>query len=380
MSSPTKFQTASNISIIRIFVSAKHYSDAAWILHVKHLRLHQFSRNYLVRCALLTWCVKTTGLIRLSAAITIDLMNDDLTSVRHDFNIHPATRIGYVSLNVSDINISLDFYERVLGFKKVDRPSSQRALLSVDGHPSYIVELLQSKDLAGYKASKPETRRAGLYHLAILLPKRKYLADMFQNLTERRSEVQFDGLADHLVSESIYIRDPDNNGIEIYYDRPSSKWEWNGGQVRMATDRLDTEDLLRESTASGWKSMPAKTVIGHVHLHVRNLAKAMKLYREILGLNFTATYPGAYFFAAGKYHHHIATNIWLGTRIHLATPGSVGLNHFGIELPNKEQYEKMIRQIRQYKTEAPQYEQSNGSSKSVFLRDMDGITIRLYTR
>jgi catechol 2,3-dioxygenase len=126
--------------------------------------------------------------------------------------------------------------------------------------------------------------------------------------------------------------------------------------------------------------MPAKTVIGHVHLHVRNLAKAMKFYREILGLNFTATYPGAYFFAAGKYHHHIATNIWLGSSIQLASSEHVGLNHFGIELPNKEQYEKTAEQLRQYEVETPHYGQSNGSSNSVFLRDMDGITIRLYTR
>ncbi|HEX6281352.1 MAG TPA: VOC family protein [Nitrososphaera sp.] len=305
-----------------------------------------------------------------------------MTSAQHDFNIHPATRIGYVSLNVSDIDRSLDFYEKVLGFKKVDRPSSERALLSVDGHPSYLVELLQAKEAAaGYKASMSETRRAGLYHFAILLPERKYLADMLQNLSERRGEIWFDGLADHLVSESIYIRDPDNIGIEFYCDKPSLRWEWDGSRVRMATDRLDTEDLLRESTASGWKEMPAKTVIGHVHLHVRNLAKAMKFYREILGLNFTATYPGAYFFAAGKYHHHIATNIWLGTSIQLASSEHVGLNHFGIELPNKEQYEKMAEQLRQYKIETPpQYGQSKGSSKSVFLRDRDSITIRLYTR
>jgi catechol 2,3-dioxygenase len=106
----------------------------------------------------------------------------------------------------------------------------------------------------------------------------------------------------------------------------------------------------------------------------------MKFYREILGLNFTATYPGAYFFAAGKYHHHIATNIWLGTSIQLASSEYVGLNHFGIELPNKEQYEKTAEQLRQCKIEAPpQYGPSNESLKSVFLRDMDGITIRLYT-
>jgi catechol 2,3-dioxygenase len=226
----------------------------------------------------------------------------------------------------------------------------------------------------------PETRRAGLYHYAILLPERKYLADMLQNLSEKRSEIRFDGLADHLVSESIYIRDPDNIGIEIYCDRSSSQWKWDGSRVRMETDRLDTEDLLRESTASGWKAMPAKTVIGHVHLHVRNLAKAMKFYRKILGLNFTATYPGAYFFAAGKYHHHIATNIWLGTSIQLASSEHVGLNHFGIELPNKEEYQKTVEQLRQYNIEAPQDGPSNGSAKSVFLRDMDDITIRLYAR
>jgi catechol 2,3-dioxygenase len=311
-------------------------------------------------------------------------MDNNTASIRHNFNIHPATRIGYVSLNVSDIDRSLDFYEKVLGFKKANTPSNERALLSVDGHPSHLVELLQTKEsAAGYKANMSETtRRAGLYHFAILLPERKHLADMLQNLSERRAEIQLDGLADHLVSESIYIRDPDNIGIEIYRDRPSLQWEWNGSQVRMATDRLDTEDLLRESTVSGWKAMPAKTVIGHVHLHVRNLAKAMKFYREILGLNFTTSYPGAYFFAAGKYHHHIATNIWLGTGIQLASSDHVGLNHFGIELPDKKQYEMTIEQLRQYnKIETPlRYGQSNGSSKSVFLRDMDGITIRVYTR
>ena len=326
-----------------------------------------------------------------------------MTSVRHDFKIHPATKIGYVSLNVSGIDRSLDFYEKVLGFKKVGSPSSDGTVrLSVgkktttsSSSSSYLVELLQTKKAAEdyYQANMSETarrRRAGLYHFAILLPERKYLADMLKNLSERRGEVQVDGLADHLVSESIYIRDPDNNGVEIYCDRPSLQWEWHGSRVKMATIRLDTNDLLRESTASGWKAIPAKTIIGHVHLHVRNLANAMKFYHEILGLNFMSTYPGAYFFAAGKYHHHIATNIWLGTNIHQASSEHVvGLNHFGIELPNMEQYEMMkmrvlkTDQLRQYEIEGRQYEQSNGEvikKKSVLLGDIDAITIRIYTR
>jgi catechol 2,3-dioxygenase len=314
--------------------------------------------------------------------------NSNLTTGRHDFNIHPATRIGYVSLNVSDINRSVNFYQKVLGFNKVDRPSNERALLSVDGHQSYLVELLQANEATaawgGYKASSTSKmkRAAGLYHFAVLLPERKYLADILQNLSERRGEVWFDGLADHLVSESIYIRDPDNIGIEIYCDRPSIKWEWDGSIVRMTTDRLNTEDLLRESTATGWKAMPSKTVIGHVHLHVRNLAKAMKFYHEILGMNFTASYPGAYFFAAGKYHHHIATNIWLGTNIQPASSEHVGLNHFGIELPNKEQYERTIEQLTQYKIKSapPKYEQLDEPSKPVLVHDIDGIAIRLNAR
>ena len=309
-------------------------------------------------------------------------MTDNITSAHPDSNINPGTRIAYVSLNVSDIDKSLDFYGKVLGFKEVKRSPGERVLLSADEYPYYLVELLQAKEtaVAGYNTQGSRAiRRAGLYHFAILLPDRKYLADVLQNLTQRRDDLKFEGLADHLVSESIYIRDPDNIGIEIYCDKPSLQWKWDGSRVRMATVRLDTEGLLKESTASGWKGMPAKTVIGHVHLHVRDLAKAMKFYRDSLRLTHTASYPGAYFFAAGRYHHHIATNIWLGTNIHPASSEDVGLNYFSIELPNKEQYEKTAERLTQYKIRTPR-DLHSSASKGSFFRDADGITIQLYTR
>jgi catechol 2,3-dioxygenase len=280
------------------------------------------------------------------------------------FKIHPSTRIGYVSLNVPDIQRSLEFYQTILGFGVIGRPSGERALLSVDGS-SFLVELLQVN-----KSS--DRKRAGLYHFAILLPERKFLADMLLHLRENRDRVYLDGLADHLVSESIYIRDPDLNGIEIYRDRPSSEWHWGGNYVRMATERLDTEDLLKEASDTGWKEMPARTVVGHVHLHVRDIKKASKFYSETLGLNHTATYPGAYFFAAGRYHHHIATNAWLG-RIPPASPGQAGLNHFGIELPSKEELEKTVEHLLQL--DIKPYEQG---TMSAFFYDNDGIMIRLY--
>jgi catechol 2,3-dioxygenase len=155
----------------------------------------------------------------------------------------------------------------------------------------------------------------------------------------------------YVVLPSIYIRDPDFIGIEIYSDRPQSEWKWNGknnnNQLQMTTLPLNTDDLLKEATDKGWIGMPTSTVIGHVHLHVSNLSNAMKFYRDILGLNLTTTYPGAYFFAAGRYHHHIATNTWLGINILPASPESIGLNHFSLQLPNKEEFDRTLKQLQQ---------------------------------
>ena len=301
------------------------------------------------------------------------------------FRINSAARIGYVTLNISDIQRSLEFYQSILGFRKLGEPSTNRILLSSDGMssssspPPYLLELVQV-DRAESNSVTP--RRAGLYHFAVLIPERKNLADVLIYLSNKRDHVHF-GLADHLVSESIYIRDPDFIGIEIYSDRPQSVWKWNGknnnnnnnSQLQMATLPLNTDDLLKESTDKGWTGMPTGTVIGHVHLHVSNLSRAMKFYRNILGLNLTTTYPGANFFAAGRYHHHIATNTWLGTNILPASPEGIGLNHFSIELPNKEEFDRTLTQLQQQNIAE---RNSELSSKTIPIQDPNGIRIQVY--
>jgi catechol 2,3-dioxygenase len=287
-------------------------------------------------------------------------------SEQEQFKIASAMRIGHVSLNVSDLQRSLDFYQNILGFKVVGKPSGEKALLSAARDSSYLVELLQVKE-----NPSQEPKRAGLYHFAILLPERKYLAAMLQNLRDNRDQVYFEGLADHLVSEAIYIRDPDFNGIEIYRDRPMTEWNWHGSRIEMATIALNTTDLLREST-EGWKEMPPKTTIGHVHLHIRNSAESIKFYRDILGLNMTATMPGAVFFAAGKYHHHIGANTWLGSDISPASSESIGLNHFTIALPNEEEFQRLANRLsKSGKALNPL------SERSGFIYDNDGIKIQL---
>ena len=308
-----------------------------------------------------------------------DNVNGASSTNQQEYKIDPAMEVRHVSLNVSDLSQSLEFYQSVLGFKTVGRPSSGKALLSVGSNDSssYLVELLPVNTGANNDSLNEmgsSTRRAGLYHFAILLPKRKFLADMLQNLNDKRDQFHFDGFADHLVSESIYIRDPDFNGIEIYRDRPRSQWRWKDTQVEMATLPLNTTDLLKEATEKGWKEMPDRTMIGHVHLHVSDIAKAVKFYHQILGLQLTAVIPRASFFAAGGYHHHIATNTWLGTGIAPASSESIGLNHFSIELPSKQELVTLIDIFSRRNMAAMR---GDLSDRTVFVQDMDGIKIQV---
>lgn len=281
-----------------------------------------------------------------------------------EFSIDSGAKIGQVSLKVSDINKSLQFYESFLGFKTVER-NSDGALLSVGEKTSCLVALSKAK-------SSTIQRQAGLYHFAILLPQRKDLGNFLSHLLNHQDEIKIDGFSDHFVSEAIYIRDPDHIGIEIYRDRPNTEWVWNKGQVHMTLDPLDMEGLLAESDKS-WTGFPAKTIIGHVHLHVSNLAKAKKFYSEILGLTNTASMQGALFFAAGNYHHHIATNVWLGEDIPKASAEFPGLDYFTLRFSNKAKLEEMIKNLQSNKITLRESKDNN----SFFISDHDEISILL---
>ncbi|NOJ32896.1 MAG: ring-cleaving dioxygenase [Candidatus Nitrosocosmicus sp.] len=277
--------------------------------------------------------------------------------------IDQNARIGQVHLRVSDINLSLEFYKSFLGFKIVEQ-TDHVVFLSSDGKMPYLIALSTAKSL-------DLTKRAGLYHFAILLPQRKNLAEFLSHLLKHKDTIKIDGFSDHLVSEAIYIRDPDDIGIEIYRDRIPSEWKWIENQVVMAIEPLDMEGLLAESTKS-WSGFPSDTSIGHVHLHVSNLANAKKFYSEILGLTTTAGMKGALFFAAGKYHHHIATNTWLGEDISQASDSFAGLDYFIIQFSSKDKLNDMIRKLEFSKISVKSLEDG---SFSIF--DEDKISIHL---
>jgi catechol 2,3-dioxygenase len=217
------------------------------------------------------------------------------------YRLPAETRVGLVRLQVSDLERSIAYYEQVLGFR-AQRDGRDSATLGVQGGGPPLVRLETRRGVT------PARRGAfGLYHFAILLPNRAALGRFATHLASTSARV---GMADHLVSEALYLWDPDGLGIEVYRDRERSEWRHRAREVLMATDPLDIKGVI--AAADGvWTGMPAGTTIGHVHLHVGDLGQAEAFYHSALGLDKMAwTYPGALFLAAGGYHHHLGTNVW----------------------------------------------------------------------
>ena len=227
------------------------------------------------------------------------------------FGIRPAgyrlpdeTRVGTVRLQVGDLERSLEYYMRVLGFHVLSR-DEQRAGLASHGEARALVEVVEKRGV------KPVPRGGllGLYHFAILLPDRAALGRFVAHLADLGV---YAGSADHDVSEAMYLSDPDGLGIEVYADRPRTAWRSDStGQLVMTTAPLDVRSLVAAAGGAPWTGMPPGTTIGHVHLHVGDLGAAEAFYHRALGFDkIVWNYPGALFLSAGGYHHRLGTNTW----------------------------------------------------------------------
>jgi catechol 2,3-dioxygenase len=242
--------------------------------------------------------------------------------------IAPETTLGPVRLTVNDIDRSRTFYESAIGLRATELEDGAIGL-GVPGGPALV-------ELQGDSAAARLNRRApGLYHLAVLVPTRLDLAFALARLVQARWPL--DGASDHLVSEALYLSDPDGNGIELYRDRPRSEWRRDGDQLQMATLPLDLDGVIGELQGASelQVEIPPGTRIGHVHLQVSDLAAAEAFYHGVLGFDVIVRgYPGALFVSAGGYHHHIGLNTWHSAGASPAQPGAVGLRSFTIELPD----------------------------------------------
>jgi catechol 2,3-dioxygenase len=254
-------------------------------------------------------------------------------------SIDPATTVGKVTLAVRDLDTVERFYLDTIGLERLNR-SDGSATVGVRGQP--LVELV------GRPEARPRPRRStGLYHLAILVPDRRELAYALRRLVAARWRLV--GAADHLVSEALYLEDPEGNGIEIYRDRPRDEWRRDGDEIAMATLPLDLQSLFDEVEGESDLSatVATDTRMGHVHLHVADLVAAERFYGSLLGFDVTARgYPGALFMSAGGYHHHLGLNTWAGEGAPAPPPGSAGLVRYEVVLPTTEDVEAAVARVR----------------------------------
>jgi catechol 2,3-dioxygenase len=220
------------------------------------------------------------------------------------YRLPDATRVGRVRLQVSDLARSVTYYTKVIGLEVVQRDRTSASLGAGDAG----VVLVELHEHHGARPVPPHGR-FGLYHFALLVPDRATLGRFVAHLAEVDTPL---ASADHLVSEALYLWDPDGLGIEVYADRPRNTWRVRDNELAMATGPLDLRGLVHAGQGAPWNGLPGGTVMGHVHLHVGSLPRAEAFYHSALGLDKVVwSFPGALFLSAGGYHHHLGTNTWV---------------------------------------------------------------------
>lgn len=252
----------------------------------------------------------------------------------------PATAMGTVHLTVSDLDRSLEYYREAVGLTVLDRANS-RAALGV-GERELLV-------LVEEPGARPAVGHTGLYHFALLVPKRTDLARWLAHAA--RDRVRLVGLSDHFVSEALYLSDPDRHGIEIYWDRPRETWEGQVG-ARLTTLPLDVDSLfgeLDDPAAEPFDGLPAGTVMGHVHLKVAQVAESLAFYRDVIGFGLMAQLgEQAIFVSAGGYHHHLGANIWESAGASPPPAGSAALRHFTLVVPRGGDRDVVVERVERH--------------------------------
>jgi catechol 2,3-dioxygenase len=237
--------------------------------------------------------------------------------------------IGRVRLRVADLERSLDFYRDLLGLKVIREPAGEVALAG--GGRELIV--LQERPGIARRPRRPRT--TGLYHVALLLPTRIELGRTLLGLGNAGYELR--GMSDHAVSESLYLDDPDGNGLEIYADRPRDQWPIEGGIVQMTVEPMDIEGVLAaaKQDPTPWSGLAPETVVGHVHLTVSRMEPAVAFYRDIVGFNEMMRIPSLAAVSAGGYHHHLNLNTWAGEGAPRDTEDVAGLESWELRVPQE---------------------------------------------
>lgn len=270
--------------------------------------------------------------------------------------------VGQAQLVVRDLSRVSDFYRDIIGLSVIETfPSGQ--VLGVGGQP------LLTLTTSGNAKTAPRGA-AGLFHTAFLMPSRDDLALWLTHVAHNNIELQ--GASDHLVSEAIYLADPEGNGIEVYRDRSPEEWTYQpDGTVSMSTLRLNLQELYDSAPKATFAKAAEGTAIGHIHLQVGNIPQADEFYQDVLGLKIMARYPGASFFGSGAYHHHVAANIWNSKGAQARTEAMTGLSGYSLKFNEKAALDKAVSALD--RLEIATERQSDG----IVVKDPWGIGLKL---
>ena len=235
-----------------------------------------------------------------------------------------ATLMGAVTLDVADLDAMTRYYTEGVGLK---------VLATGPGEVSVGRGMVPSLVLRHSAALRHASRSAaGLYHTAVLFDSRAALAAAVYSVATH-FPASFTGSSDHLVSQAFYFDDPEGNGVELYWDRPRSGWQWDGSEVRMSTLPLDPNAFLQQHLREDARPIGVAEV-GHVHLKVGDIATASAFYVDVLGFETTARFgEQALFVSAGGYHHHVGMNTWESRGAGPRTP-ALGLGQVSLRLPD----------------------------------------------
>lgn len=238
--------------------------------------------------------------------------------------------IGTVYLNVKHLDNMIAFYEEVIGLGVHDRSGKT---VSLGAGEQDMLVLTETPDKQHHRS------RTGLYHFAILVPSRLQLAKSLARIAQTETPLQ--GLSDHIVSEAIYLADPEGNGIEIYRDRPRDDW-YKDGEFQLATLPMDVNGLRNtlKDDNTGWEGLPSGTIMGHIHLHVADIPETETFYRDILGMDVMANVGSATFMSYEGYHHHLGGNIWGGRT--KRTGQEAGLDKYDLHIHDAGQLDAIL--------------------------------------
>jgi len=262
-------------------------------------------------------------------------MSETKITLNATTRLDPATTMGKVTLGVADLAMMSDYYQQVIGLTVLER-TSQVVELGVAETPLVRLE--------ARPGGKPYPGATGLYHLALLLPTRQDLGLWLKHFVTTQNRM-IDGAGDHLVSEALYLSDPEGNGIEIYRDRPRDTWEYDENGIKMATLAVDLPALVADAPNTPFTGMPGGTTMGHVHLQVDDVGKALEFYCDVVGFDLMAAMSSAGFISAGGYHHHLGMNTWHSRGAAPPPAGSLGLISYQVVLPTEAAREAVLSHL-----------------------------------